>query len=67
VAQRTLALRVEGYVASLVDGRRSLQDIAAQLASDRLLPADEALELVRGFVLRLHADTSERPTKGDPA
>jgi SAM-dependent methyltransferase len=65
VAQRTLALRVEGYVASLVDGRRSLQDIAAQLAADRLLPADEALGLVRGFVLRLHEDAARPHVEGD--
>lgn len=54
VSARTLALRVEGYIASLVDGRRSLDDIARQLAADRLLPAGEAVGLVRAFVLRLH-------------
>jgi ubiquinone/menaquinone biosynthesis C-methylase UbiE/uncharacterized protein YbaR (Trm112 family) len=60
VNARTLALRVEGYIASLVDGRRSLNDIAAQLAADRLMPADEAVGLVRAFLLRLYGAAPQR-------
>jgi ubiquinone/menaquinone biosynthesis C-methylase UbiE/uncharacterized protein YbaR (Trm112 family) len=60
VTARTLALRVEGYIASLVDGRRSLDDIARQLAADRLLPADEAVGLARAFLLRLHGAAPNR-------
>jgi SAM-dependent methyltransferase/uncharacterized protein YbaR (Trm112 family) len=53
VADRALALRVEGYVASLVDGRRSAADIAARLVEERLLLPDEALGIVQGFLARL--------------
>jgi hypothetical protein len=57
VAERTLALRVEGYVASLVDGRRSLADIATRLVEERLLLPDEALGLVRNYVARLFRES----------
>ena len=53
VADRALALRVEGYVASLVDGRRSVADIAARLVEERLLLPDEAAGIVQGFLERL--------------
>jgi SAM-dependent methyltransferase/uncharacterized protein YbaR (Trm112 family) len=53
VADRALALRVEGYVASLVDGRRSVADIAARLVEERLLLPDEATGIVQGYLSRL--------------
>ena len=53
--QRTLALRVEGYVASLVDGRRSVADIAERLVQERLLLPDEAPGVVRDYLQRLLA------------
>ncbi len=51
-----LALRVHAYVASLVDGRRTLAEIAAILANERLMPADEALPAVRAFLRRVYSD-----------
>ncbi len=62
VAQRTLALRVEGYVASLVDGRRSIDAIAARLVEERLLLPDEAGGIVRDYVARL-VDEAAQPGK----
>jgi hypothetical protein len=60
VADQALALRVRGYVASLVDGRRSLSDIAAKLVAERLLPAAEATGIVRDYLLRLHDEAQLR-------
>ena len=60
VADHALALRVRGYVASLVDGRRSLSDIAAKLVEDRLLPPAEATGIVRDYLLRLHDEARLR-------
>jgi SAM-dependent methyltransferase len=64
VADRTLALRVEGYVASLVDGRRSVADIAARLVEERLLLPDEALGLVQAFVVRLFDEARPHAVQG---
>ncbi|MFO1408433.1 MAG: class I SAM-dependent methyltransferase [Steroidobacteraceae bacterium] len=61
VEAHVLALRVQGYIASLVDGRRTIADVASLLVRDRLLPADEALAAVRGFMQRFYADASASP------
>jgi uncharacterized protein YbaR (Trm112 family) len=60
VADHVLALRVRGYVASLVDGRRSLAEIAARLVEERLLPPAEATGIVRDYLLRLHEEAQLR-------
>jgi uncharacterized protein YbaR (Trm112 family) len=60
VADYVLALRVRGYVASLVDGRRSLAEIAARLVEERLLPPEEATGIVRDYLLRLHEEAQLR-------
>lgn len=61
VADHVLALRVRGYVASLVDGQRSIEDIAARLVQERLLPPTEATGIVRDYLLRLHEEADLRP------
>jgi len=60
VADHVLALRVRGYVASLVDGRRSLAEIAARLVEERLLPPEEATGIVRDYLLRLYEEAQLR-------
>lgn len=55
-----LAMRVYGYVASLIDGRRSAADIAAVLVHDRLMTAQSAPAAVRGFLHRMHEDAARR-------
>jgi SAM-dependent methyltransferase len=60
VADYALALRVRGYVAALVDGRRSMNDIAAKLVEERLLPPAEATGIVRDYLLRLHDEAQLR-------
>jgi uncharacterized protein YbaR (Trm112 family) len=59
-AGRQLELRVLAYVASLVDGQRSIRDVAQVLVEQRLMSADEAEPTVRGFLRRLHAETRAR-------
>lgn len=61
VEAHVLALRVQAYIASLIDGRRSIADVAALLVRDRLLPEDEALAAVRAFMQRFYADASASP------
>jgi ubiquinone/menaquinone biosynthesis C-methylase UbiE len=51
-----LALRIEAYVASMVDGQRSVADIAARLVEERLLLPQGAIGLVRDFLVRLQEE-----------
>ena len=55
-----LAMRVYGFVSSLVDGRRSVAQIAQVLVDERLMTAETALAAVRGFLRRLHEDAQRR-------
>jgi SAM-dependent methyltransferase len=55
-----LTMRVYGFLASLIDGRRSLADMAQVLVSERLMSADDALPAVRGFVQRLWEESRLR-------
>jgi SAM-dependent methyltransferase/uncharacterized protein YbaR (Trm112 family) len=55
-----LTMRIYGYLTTLIDGRRSLADMAQVLANERLMRADEALPAVRGFVMRLWEESRRR-------
>ena len=61
--RRQLELRVLAYVASLVDGRRSIRDVAQVLVEQRLMTLEEAEPTVRAFLARLH-DEAKVPCGG---
>jgi len=61
---RQLELRVLAYVASLVDGQRSVRDIAAVLVAQRLMAPEEAVPTVCAFLSRLYAES--RASKPGP-
>jgi len=54
--RRQLELRVLSYVAALVDGRRSIRDVARVLIDQRLMTAEEAEPAVREFLSRMHEE-----------
>jgi hypothetical protein len=58
---RQLELRVLAYVTSLVDGRRSVRDVARELVAQRLMSESEAEPAVRAFLARLHAEAQAGP------
>jgi hypothetical protein len=55
VESEALAMRVHTFVASLIDGTRSLREIAGVLVEQRLMVADEAVPAVREFLRGLYA------------
>jgi hypothetical protein len=55
-----LTMRIYGFLASLIDGRRSLADMAQVLVSERLMTAESATPAVRGFVQRLWEESRRR-------
>jgi len=58
-----VATRVHAFIMSLIDGKRTLKDIAKVLAEQRLMPADEAEAALRTFLATMH-DDAQRPTVG---
>jgi hypothetical protein len=65
LAGRQLELRVLAHVASLVDGRRSVRDVARVLVEQRLMAEAEAEPTVRAFLARLYDEARSRAT-GSP-
>jgi uncharacterized protein YbaR (Trm112 family) len=57
---RQLELRVLAHVLSLVDGRRSLRDVARTLVEQRLMTEAEAAPTVRAFLARVHEELRAR-------
>ena len=57
VQGRQLELRVLAHVASLVDGKRSIRDIAGVLVAQRLMAPEEAEPAVRAFLSRLYEES----------
>jgi hypothetical protein len=53
VSSHLLSMRVHAFVGTLVDGRRTLRDIAEVLVRERLMTSEEAEPAVRAFLRRL--------------
>src|SRR5690606_19721784 len=51
--------RIYAFLMSLIDGRRSIKDIANVLAEQRLASREEAEGMVRQFLIKMH-DESRR-------
>lgn len=49
--------RIHAFIMSLIDGRRSLKDIAAVLAEQRLVAPEEGEGLIRGFLIKMYDDS----------
>ena len=49
--------RIHAFIMTLIDGRRSLKDMAELMEKQGLMPRDEALDSIRGFLIRMHDDS----------
>ncbi|MEE4185580.1 MAG: hypothetical protein V2J12_07430, partial [Gammaproteobacteria bacterium] len=46
------ASRIHGFLFGLIDGKRSLEDMAILMEQERLMPKDEAMATLRNFLIR---------------
>jgi len=46
------ASRIHGFLFAMIDGKRSLDDMAALMEQERLMPKDEAIGTLRNFLIR---------------
>ncbi|MEO0996230.1 MAG: methyltransferase domain-containing protein [Pseudomonadota bacterium] len=49
--------RVHAFIMALIDGRRSLNDMAAIMEQRGLMPADQARDAIRGFLIKMYDDS----------
>jgi hypothetical protein len=57
-----LSSRVHAFLLAMINGERSMRDMARMLVEQRLMSAEEAESQVRIFLTRLHEDSESRTT-----
>ena len=60
IRMQTMSTRIHAFVMSLIDGRRSIQDMAQLMAEQQLMTREEAIPTIRAFLTRMY-DDSRRP------
>ncbi len=50
--------RIHAFIMSLIDGKRSLRDMAILMEAQRLMPAKEAEAAIRGFLIKMFEEAS---------
>jgi hypothetical protein len=55
-----MSTRIHAHIMSLIDGRRSISDIAAVLEQQRLMPAHDAEASIRGLLIKLFDESQIR-------
>ncbi len=59
---QAVATRIHAFIMSLIDGRRSIKDIAAVLEQQRLMSREEAEPAIRGFLIKMYDDSRRGST-----
>jgi len=57
IEMRAISSRVHAFLLALINGQRSMREMAQMLVDQRLMSAEEAEAQVRIFLMRLHEDT----------
>lgn len=58
---QAVTTRIYSYVMSLIDGRRSIEDMALIMEQQKLMPRSEALPAIRNFLTRMYDDSQRQP------
>ena len=58
---QALSTRVYAFLLAMIDGERSIRDMARLMEQQKLMPADDALAAIRGFLVRALQDPDRRP------
>ncbi|MEM1263136.1 MAG: hypothetical protein AAGH76_12125 [Pseudomonadota bacterium] len=54
--QQAAATRIHAFIMALIDGRRSLKEMASIMEQRQLMPAADAEEAIRGFLIKMYDD-----------
>jgi hypothetical protein len=53
---QALSTRIHAFIMSLIDGKRSLKDIAKVIVEQRLMGEHEAEPAIRSFLIKMYDD-----------
>jgi hypothetical protein len=55
---QAMSTRIHAFIMSLIDGKRSLKDMAKLMEEQKLMPAAEAETAIRGFLIKMFEEAS---------
>lgn len=58
---QALSTRVYAFLLAMIDGERSIRDMARLMEQQKLMPADDAVPAIRRFLARAHQEPDRRP------
>jgi len=58
--EQALSTRVYAFLMAMIDGQRTIRDMAALMEEQQLMPADDAVPAIRRFLTRMHSDARRR-------
>lgn len=58
--EQSLSTRVYAFIMAMIDGRRSIRDMARLMEEQQLMPAQDAIPSIQQFLARLHEDSQRR-------
>ena len=58
--QQAMTTQIYAFIMSLIDGKRSIRDMAAILEKQRLMSKEEAVPAIRSFLTKMHDDAQRQ-------
>ena len=58
---QAMTTRIYTFIMSLIDGKRSIDDMAGILEEQKLMPKNEAVAAIRNFLTRMYDDSQRKP------
>jgi hypothetical protein len=58
--QQAMSTQIYSFIMSLIDGKRSIKDMAAVLEKQRLMTRDEAVPAIRTFLTKMYDDAQRQ-------
>jgi ubiquinone/menaquinone biosynthesis C-methylase UbiE/uncharacterized protein YbaR (Trm112 family) len=58
--QQAMTTQIYSFIMSLIDGKRSIKDMAAVLEKQRLMSKEEAVPAIRSFLTKMHDDAQRQ-------
>lgn len=59
---QAMSTRIHAFIMSMIDGKRSIRDMAALLEEQRLMTREEGESAVRGFLIKMLEESQRYPT-----
>ncbi len=59
IQQQAAATRIHAFIMSMIDGQRSLNDMAQLMEQQKLMSRDDALDAIRGMLIKMYDEAEQ--------